>query len=328
MRKTLAALFWLAGTGIAAAAPPAPALDHPLTIAIENRPTPQHFRLKPGQDYIFRIGPSSGGFIESSGIKIVGGRNIVIVGGHIKRPDGSQTNDPETGQPNHVPKVTLNLLGQTGTTYVAGLLVDNNGQFGADGIDFGGADIGGGMQSGDFVLHDVRIEGIAGTVRAANGHPVAHADGVQFWGPVRSLTIDDATIVSSYQGLNLQPEFPLGHVTLNRVNLRYPPGEAHGYAFWLGDGQGLTNPTQYELHDVYVAPRGDGALPWQDSAIAPDTRMPNGARMRDARTATWDHLVTPDQTVDGHVTLGIPPQGDYCPAARLVDAAGLAVYTP
>ena len=223
------------------AGPDAPVLDHPQTITVESKPVPQHFRLKPDQDYVVRIGPASGGFIETPGVKIVGGRNIVLIGGHIKRPDGSATNDPATGapNPNHTAKGTLNLLGQSGTTYVAGLLIDNDNQFGADGIDFGGADIGGGMASGDFVLRDIRIEGVAGMAHAANGHAVLHADGMQAWGPLRSLSLDAVTVVSSYQGLNFQPEFPLGLVTLNRVNLRYPPGDAHGYAFWLGTGGGV-----------------------------------------------------------------------------------------
>ena len=91
----------------------------------------------------------------------------------------------------------------------------------------------------------------------------------------------------------------------------------------------MSYPARYVLRDVYVAPRGDGK-PWQDSAIAPDTRMANGAVLLagPVKRAGWAHLVTPEQTVVGFVSEGSPPGGDYCPQERLVDAEGRVSYRP
>ena len=315
-----------------------PQLTNPITIDLNSSPKIQRFVLDPNRDYLLRVGPDSKGFIVSNEIKIVGGRNIVLIGGHIKRAEGTRTNDPDTGVRDRSGGiVTLALIGQTGTTYVEGLLIDNNNQFGADGLDPGGSDRGGPMQSGDFILQNVRIENVVGTARATNGAAVEHADAIQVQGGVRSLSLDHVTVSSSYQGFNFQPEFQIGLVQAVHSNARYPDpdyhdGGANGYAFWLGDGAdpNKNKPASYSFTDVYVQDRIDKwGDPWIKDSIAPDVTMPGGAKPMpgDPPRAYWTNLAFPNQTVTGNVTEGLPPGGDFVTESMIIDTAtGDVIY--
>lgn len=65
-----------------------------------------------------------------------------------------------------------------------------------------------------------------------------HADLVQFYGSCRNLRIDKLTGTSQYQGLFLSPQHLLGSVELHRVDLRYiDPTAQSGYLLWLFDDQ-------------------------------------------------------------------------------------------
>ncbi|PZR88611.1 MAG: hypothetical protein DLM68_07165 [Hyphomicrobiales bacterium] len=315
-----------------------PSLVDAATIDIHSGPGVQRFVLAPDKDYVFRIGPESNGFVVTTEIKIIGGRNISIVGGHIKRADNTPTNDAaDTGERRTRADSSLNILGQSGVVYVEGLLIDNNGQFGVDGLDLGGGDVGGQLKSGDFILKNIHIRGVHGTSNAQNGKPVQHADGLQTWGPVRSLKIDGMTIYSSCQGINIQPQFSIGLAEVKHLNLRYPipdvaSGGANCFAFWLGDGRHnmFGFPARYEFEDVYVQARKAWNAPWQNTSIAPDSGMPHGVKLVPGYKdrAYWTTLVRDDQIVSGYISEGIPPGGDFCPPERIADDAGKVVYVP
>lgn len=310
-----------------------PPLQSPETVDIHSKPGLQRFVLKDGRDYIFRIGPDSSGRIITTEIKIIGGRNIEMIGGHIIRANDTPTNDAWTGQRIDPSGSTLNLLGHTGTAWIEGVLIDANDQFGVDALDLGGADLSNIQDSGDFILHNIHIRGVSGNHTAKNKKAVAHADGLQFWGAVRSLRATFITVYSGNQGINIQPENPLGLVEFDRCNLRYPDpdithGRANGYALWLGDGHPYINPAKYVFKDVYVEMRQAWNAAWEKTSIAPDISMPNGARLVKGTTdrATWVTLGSPNQAVTGYVTKGIPPGGDFCPPSRIVDDAGHVIY--
>ena len=312
---------------------PRPLFVDSTIIDINSKPGLQRIVLKMDKDYWVRIGPNTKGRIETTEIKLIGGRNIVIVGGHIVREGNTETNDPRTGERRTRAGVTLNILGHRGTAYVEGLLIDNAKQFGADGFNLGGADTGGLRESGDFVLQNIHIRGVNGTATAENKKPINHADGMQLWGPIRTLKINNMTICSNYQGLNVQPQSRIGMAELRRLNLRYPnpsnrSGQANGYALWLGSGRPFGEPANYILEDVFVEPRIAWNAPWLKTSIAPDASMPNGAKAVEGREdrAYWDRLGREDQRIAGYVTRGIPPKGDFCPASRIINDRGEVIY--
>ncbi len=300
--------------------------------------------LAANEDAIIRIGTASDGFVELSGLKITGGRNVFISGGHLRRIANTPTNNLTTGERDYgVAVAMLAMFDQTGTVWVEGLLVDNANVFGVDAIAIGNNAL---AKVADYYFRDVRVENVYGYKAKIGGKELAHADALQIQRPIRSLHITGMTVGSAYQGLQLEPkDFTADLIQLRRVNTRYPDpardhGYANGYAFWLGDGDSLAElqACSYRFEDVYVEPRTDElGNEWGSNSAAPqvgtvttDGLTRTGAVYTDAShtAVTWPSITTPNIRYDGIVRKGLPPEGDYVPRSRIVDASGRVVYRP
>jgi hypothetical protein len=188
-----------------------PALDAPTTIEVSaaNRA----LKLAPDRDYI--IDMPDGPLVAAGGLSISGGRNVVLIGGHIHH-DRWWSDEP--GKSNR----GLMLQGQTGTIHIEGLLVSGNI---GEGINLSQT------QGAIVQLQNIRIESATGT-QSSN-----HADLIQTWAGPRRLLIDRFTGYTSYQGFFLLPnQWYSGpapeRFELRNVNLVGDPAGA-GYLFWV-----------------------------------------------------------------------------------------------
>jgi hypothetical protein len=218
---------------------PPPTLSNPTTIKVTN--DNRRFDLDPDKDYVIQM-PSTP-VTTDGGVWIVGGRNIVMVGGEISNDtpiaDGVET-DLAYG---------LYLKDQTGTVHLEGLWIHGRG--------IGQAVVLQETKGATVQLQHARLEPL---------HPVGyvHTDGIQSWsGPLR-LRLFDVTIVTAGVGLQTQPN-QYGPQTIDtweyrRVNIRQTTAAA--YALWKEPGDG---DWWREIHeDVWV--RNRGHLAWPDLA--------------------------------------------------------------
>lgn len=268
-------------------------------------------KLQANRDYIIHIGQDTGGVVVRRALVLEGGRNIVLIGGLIRRTPGTPATDVSDGTRTGFAAETFSISGHTGIAYVEGLVIDNNQQYGVDGIHTG--------TNGKYIFQNVHVRGVTGTLEGN------HADGLQITGPTAQLYIDHMTVYSAYQGFNIQNQYPIGMCWIRNANTRYPnpdysSGGANGYALWLGDGS-YKNPASYKFENFYVQARTFET--WADGSIWPARRLANGNRPYDGSD---DEAAFPYQSVTGYVTEGIPPTGDFVPESLIVNGAGTVIY--
>jgi len=141
-------------------------------------------------------------------LTVTGARNVRITGGHLVQGDSS----PAT--------ITIRNLSSAstepkGTIFIDGLHIDVNGKY-ADAIrtyNYKGA----------LVLQNSNVRGISGTLNGYHGD-IIHA---QNGGPLASLTMQNVTAVTGYQGLFTPYRSSSGHGThrlkMDRVQIAYDP---------------------------------------------------------------------------------------------------------
>ncbi|MBA2730562.1 MAG: hypothetical protein H0U48_07415 [Euzebyaceae bacterium] len=206
-----------------------PRLSNPTTIDVATltpRPgAPRIIRLDPRRDYRIRMPDTA----LRRPLVILGGRNVVLIGGAISIP--YQGPDASIEQ-----RRGLLLIKQTGTVHVEGLLLT-------------GADLSEGIQiaSPEAVvqLQNIRVEQLHARdqVRFSDNHP----DIVQPWGGVRRLRIGALTGQTNYQGLFLKEALgPIGAVQLWKVNIK---GSASGRQLLWREGQ-----FDISVNQVYLEP--------------------------------------------------------------------------
>lgn len=192
-----------------------PALTNPTTLQVSN--TNRAFRLDDTKDYILKM-PSTP-LDAKGGLNISGGRNVVVIGGHIHF---SQWYGDSPGKNNR----GMYLQNQTGTLHIEGVLV--SGLIG-EGIDLS-------QTKGAVVqLQNIRIESATGT-KDSN-----HADVIQSWAGPRKLLIDRFTGYTGYQGFFLLPnqwfDGPAPELfDFRNVNLVGNPDGA-GYLYWVDENR-------------------------------------------------------------------------------------------
>lgn len=204
-----------------------PALTDPTTVPVSASSTV--LTLDPARDYVVAMPASP--VVAVGGVRIVGGRNVVLIGGEIAVPAGA----PATNHGNR----GLYLTGQTGTVHVEGLRITGAGL--GEGINLD-------QRLGAVVqLQNVVVDTVHGS---ASGH---HADVLQTWAGPRILRIDGLRGTTEYQGLMLlpmqfgtQPQPEL--FDLRRVDIR---GEASSaYLIWRD-----SLPWPLSLSGVWLSPR-------------------------------------------------------------------------
>lgn len=259
-----------------------PLLDHPQDIMLQTGRTVT--KLDPGRDYriILPRGPKIGSTM------ILGGHNIVMIGGNITVPPDDKT------------KRALYIKGATGTVHIEGVLIDNPAKAEFDAIAIA-------APAATVQLKNIRVEGVRGFMHSW------HADILQPWGGVKSLIVDGLTGTSAYQGIQLSSlKGPIGTISLRNVNLRsIDPqigtrgvnGGNGGYLFWADCS--LT--ARIDFDQVYVAPRPERL---RSEAVWPAS----GGKSRCGSRLGADGRVTfPALPITGEIRLGSPPR-DFVPA--------------
>jgi hypothetical protein len=171
--------------------------------------------LDTSRDYVIQMPPTP----LARGVVIVGGRNVVLVGGEIDIP--MQSGDP----PSIYSRRGLYLKGQTGTVHVEGLLI--HGPDLSEGINLD-------ERLGAVVqIENVRIDGVH--ARDEQGFTDNHPDILETWAGPAKLRVDRLTGSTDYQGFFLAPnqfgsQPPPNEVKLSHVDLH---AEACCYGFML-----------------------------------------------------------------------------------------------
>jgi hypothetical protein len=259
-------------------------------------------------------------------LRLVGGRNIVIVG-------GASTIGPHTGTGVRNIQISDKAGVMDGrVVHIEGLDIDGSGGGEADGIGIG-------APSAIVQIENVRITGLIGHLSGT------HADVIQTWGGMKALRLYDVTGASPYNNLYLRREnSPLGPaigaVTLDHVNVF-----------------GYTNPTDWDVSstlrgvaigtqpaDTDCTDKGQCGPPNPDSATNCDLTAPvvlndfyasppvgklqrfmwpteymtvagcPSALSADGGSADWPAL---RGQVSGVMHLGPPPGGDFVPAGSV-----------
>ncbi|MGH3128722.1 MAG: hypothetical protein ACRDPX_12455 [Gaiellaceae bacterium] len=173
-----------------------PALSDPVTISVTN--ANRRLFLDDARDYRLDV-------VEplTRELWIEGGRNVVVVGGHITVGElgGDTAYHDNTG-------VKVRFGDPSGTVHLEGLLVD--GPFLSDGIAV--------ATGRDVQVQNVRVERVYDNLKQA------HADCVQIQRGVGHLRLDRFTCSTQRQGIFLGDGGPIRSVDLRRVDLLGAPG--------------------------------------------------------------------------------------------------------
>ncbi|HZI15921.1 MAG TPA: hypothetical protein VE153_36480, partial [Myxococcus sp.] len=166
-----------------------PALTNPITVNASN--ANRSLNLDPTKDYIIKIVE----VISSGDLSITGGRNVVLIGGHITVPWRGVW--PVEGNARR----GLYLKHLTGTMHDEGLLID--GEDLAEGIDVDTRTVGATLQ-----IQNVRVGLVHGRPEESACYTcsgVHHPDIIQNWGGPTYYRIDRLTGSTDYQGFMIQP---------------------------------------------------------------------------------------------------------------------------
>lgn len=270
-----------AGAAGAATAPaplnwPRPPLTNPETITLETSSEQPPRPLDVGRDYIIKLAPA----IRTTGVIIEGGRNVVIIGGHIRLPvpAGGMTRG-------------IYIDGNQGVVHIEGVVIDAVAQGLGDGIAIAAPD--------SIVQVEIcRIMNIQGRQSGI------HGDVIQPWGGVRDLRIDQLTASSTFQGLFCPVDRgPIGRVVVKRTDITALPElePGGGYLWWMGTEPGFI------FSEFYVQPRQGRVL---GNSVWPDTGHATHPVSVVNGLATWPTM----SNVTGGIRGGRPPGGDFCPA--------------
>lgn len=267
-----------------------PKLVNPTTIQLGTGQS--GVKLDNNKDYIIKFPAAK----KVGGTALFGGRNIVIMGGHVTIPAEN------TGKGGNLQRA-LFITGNQGTVHVEGLLVDGSGGGESDAIA---------IESPNSIvqIQNLRVNGIIGS------NNTWHADMVQPWGGVKELRIDRLTGSSYYQGLQIpEDKGAIGKSIVSHVNMSIltpSSGVSGGQAIWLSH---YCKTYPIELDEVYVQPRAGRSFSAAVFPMASDAKCPaviNGGE------TTW-----PYHTVTGSVHEGAPDV-DFVPEGL----AGLNYVSP
>lgn len=260
-----------------------PRLTMPTTIQVG--PEGGQFNLAPGKDYVVQIGDVN----AVGGVRLIGGRNIVVIGGHITIPWAGD--DASIGD-----RLGLYLKNQTGTVHVEGLLIDNAGGDLSEGIQIAAPDA-------VVQIENCRVEGIH--ARDEMNFTDNHPDLIQPWGGVRALLVDGFSGLTDYQGFFLVgSSAPIGKVQLRNVNI--VGTDTSRYLFWQEDG------VPVDLRNVWLAPAKNRSLGW---SVWPDKNAadPRTVIVNPDGSVRWQ----PSTGITGAILSGGPPGGDIVPSSSV-----------
>lgn len=169
-----------------------PALTNPVTIDLASKPDGK-ISLSAGTDYILKL-PTDRVYKNTHGLEIVGGRNVVIIGGTVDVAGGWYSSGTGPGVPaDGMVKRAAYFLGQTGTIHLEGVkFISSSGNL-SEGINISAA-------QAKVQVQNVSIDTVLTGTQSAN-----HADALQVWNGPTTLLVDGFTATTGYQGMFLNP---------------------------------------------------------------------------------------------------------------------------
>jgi hypothetical protein len=279
-----------------------PALVDPVVV---NVGTTQTF-LGPytsGQDVLINM-PAQ---VHTRKLDIYGGHNVRVIGGAIASNDSTDT-------------FMLRFQQLYGSAFVEGMSIDAANAGESDGIEVYGPGSDTSIQP-DIYVQNTRILNMHGSLATV------HADCFQPQGSVGRVYMDNVTCTTNYQGLFIPPQHPIGSADLRNINLSYTDQTAttkFSYLLWMTGtlGDSTNNCTTYpiKLSNVYANPRDTQNI--GTNAVWPKTNQPVGCPSSlSGTTLSFPGL---SSYIQGTVTSGTPPGGDFAPAASV----GLGYSSP
>tara|TARA_B100000941_G_C28502662_1_gene555314 strand:- start:1244 stop:2755 length:1512 start_codon:yes stop_codon:yes gene_type:complete len=240
----LAMLLWVLGLTVESQAQTLswapPELVNPITVNVTS--SYRSLNLDTNQDYIIQMPTTP--LTANGGLNIIGGHNVVLIGGEIR----FDTPLPDGFHP--TARRGLFVKQSTGTVHIEGLLI--TGDYLLEGINIDMRDPNAVLQ-----LQNIRIDTVTGSY---DGN---HADCVQTWGGPSELRIDRMTGRTTYQGFFLHPE-QFADTTpilfdMRNINIIGLPGAA--YLYWQA--------TDYPLvtQNCWASPDADS--PWPTGVLWP-----------------------------------------------------------
>ena len=169
-----------------------PALTSPVTIDLASRPDGK-ISLSAGTDYVLKL-PTDAVYANTHGLEIVGGRNVVIVGGTVDVAGGWYSSGTGPGVPaDGMVKRAAYFLAQTGTVHLEGVrFISSSGNL-SEGINIS-------APLATVQIQNVSIDTVLSGTQASN-----HADALQAWNGPKTLLVDGFTATTGYQGMFLNP---------------------------------------------------------------------------------------------------------------------------
>lgn len=256
-----------------------PALTSPITMAFPETGT---LTLDPTKDYILTL-PTDRALANINGLTVIGGRNVVIIGGRVNVGAGNPSQSPWQRTRGAYFK------DQRGTLHLEGVYFECPTHNAPDGVVpdplVEGIDISN-VYGGTIQVQNCYIEYMWGAYLDANGDPI-HADAIQTWTGPGKIRVDRCHFETGYQGL-----------------------------FLVWDNiAGAAKPTEFTIKNTYI--HGDSRaayLAWCKSDGADYLTVENLYLKSDARTY---NLVEPSSGVWDAATLNAAPPEDYATTAGL-----------
>jgi hypothetical protein len=240
-------------------------------------------------------------------LKITGGRNVVIIGGHI-----AMTTSPSSCSDGNV---ALAFKDQTGIIHIEGLLIDNPYGKMFDGIALQ-------APNAIFQIQNLRAVNFKGNHTSSCSDPYFHSDIIQNQGGARELRIHNLTGSTNYQGFFITGSaWHTGTREIQRAvmsNINLTALDSSTGIMWFGD---LTTcntrdplyPTSFS--NVYAKLYGTANIGSGYNSIVPSQNSPSPCRMSyNGSQATWPGIAN---YISGYITNGSPPNGDFVPSGSV-----------
>jgi Bacterial Ig domain len=218
---------------------------------------------------------------------IEGGRNVVVVGGHITI---DQYGAGDSYQDNTALKIRYGAAG--GTVHVEGLLID--GAYVADGIAL--------ATQRNVQIENVRVE----RTYALKG---AHPDCLQPQAGAGAIRIDRFTCSTDLQGIFLRDDtYPIGASDFRHVNITGAPGRV---LFWQTTSKSPVSLSDFWIHtDSPWGPFGWWVYPSTDGKT-----WTGGTDMSRIAVVSADGsyltFAGSSNSISGRINKGRPPNGDF-----------------
>jgi hypothetical protein len=230
---------------------PVPRLHHPKTIEITTAST--GLKLDPHTDYVLRL-PVGHALRAPLGLRIVGGHNVVIIGGQVHVPGAQRA---------------LELVDQTGIVHIQDVAF--TGAHLIEGIDLGEPD------GATVELEDISMAEVHGS------HSTDHADLVQTWAGPNRLLINGFVGSTDYQGFFLLPNqlykgpppslFDLRNVVINDRSGSYALWREPGFPLRVQNVVVEPNPAHRERNYWLWPEPSSGNRSWRSVRAGTDPRL-------------------------------------------------------